>query len=68
MTEAGGTADKRYLALPSFHAKLTPFERYNVSFEVHYDLGKEAATEIADVLFYDGKEIKARDEHGWPYK
>jgi hypothetical protein len=60
--------DKRYLALPSFRAEITSTENYGVSFGVKYDLAKEEATEITEVLFNDGREIKVRDEHGWPYK
>jgi hypothetical protein len=60
--------DKRYMVLPSFDIKVTASERFDVSFEVRYDIAKEAATEIVDVLFNDGKEIKVRDEYGWPYK
>lgn len=60
--------EKRYMMLPSFDIKVTASERFDVSFEVKYDIGKEEAIEIADVQFNDGKEIKVRDEHGWPYK
>ena len=60
--------DKCWLALPSFHTEVTSAERFDVSFEVAYDLSKEEATGIADVLFNDGKEIRVRDENGWPYK
>lgn len=60
--------DKRYLALPSFHTEITAAERFDVSFEVKYDISGEEATEVTDVLFNDGSEIKVRDEHGWPYK
>ena len=59
---------KSYMVLPSFDTKITSTERYDVSFEVLYDVAKEEATEIRDVLFNDGKEVKVRDEHGWPYK
>lgn len=42
-------------------------ERLNVSLEIKYDLAKEEATEILDVLFNDGKDIKVRDPHGLDY-
>ena len=52
----------------SYDFEVTASERFDVSFEVKYDISKETATEILDVLFNDGKEIRVRDEHGWPYK
>ncbi len=60
--------EKRYMVLPTFDTKVTATERFDVSFEVKFDLATEEATEIKDVLFNDGNEIKVRDEHGWPYK
>jgi len=30
-----------------------------------YDIAKEKATEIREVLFNDGKAIRVLDEHGW---
>jgi len=60
--------DKRYASLPSFHTNVVSTESYEVSFEVLYDIENEEATEIRDVLFDDGKEIKVHGEGGWPYK
>ena len=60
--------EKLYMHLPDFHLKVSLTERFDVSFQVTYDLAREEATEIQDVLFNDGKEIKIRHEDGWPYK
>jgi hypothetical protein len=60
--------DKRYMHLPTFHSKVTSADTYDVSFEIEYDIANESATRIKDVMFNDGKEIRVRDEFGWPYK
>ena len=60
--------DERYIHLPTFHSKVTSTDTYDVSFEIEYDISNVNATRIKDVMFNDGKEIKVRDEFGWPYK
>jgi len=60
--------DKRYMHLPTFHSKITSADTYEVSFEIEYNIANENATEIKDVMFNDGKEIRVLDEFGWPFK
>ena len=60
--------EKSYMHLPSFHAEVSSTDIYDVSFEVIYDISKEEATEIKEIMFNDGRQITVRDEHGWPYK